>query len=181
MVPEAPLEQTDAGLVSAGEGWFVVNARDARWVDRPGRGAYVPLTGATDDEARHFPEVGVNLVVLEPGEPMAMYHGEDSYEEFLVLSGEGILIIEGEERPLKQWDFVHCPPWTEHTIVGAGDRRCIVLATGSRGREGIRYTVADAALKHGAGVEQETEKPAEAYARFAPREPTRYRDGWLPE
>ena len=38
MAPEAPLEQTEHGLVPERDGWFVVNAREARWLERPGRG-----------------------------------------------------------------------------------------------------------------------------------------------
>jgi uncharacterized cupin superfamily protein len=182
MIPEAPLERTDVGLVPAGAGWFVLNARDARWIHREGRGDFLPFTGWTRAEAdKYFPQVGVNLYVLNPGDPASMYHGEDSQEDFLVLKGECLLIIEGQERPLKQWDFAHCPPWAEHTIIGAGDGPCIVLGTGTRGGEGIRYPVDATAIKHGAGIEQETDTPAEAYSRFQKPEPTRYRDGWLPQ
>ena len=105
MVPETPLEQTEHGLVPNGEGWYVLNARDARWRHAEGRGAYSVLEWEPE-----FPQVGIHLVVLEPGEPMAMYHWEADQEDFLVLSGEALLIVEGEERPLRQWDFVHCPP-----------------------------------------------------------------------
>jgi hypothetical protein len=42
------------------------------------------------------------------------------------------------------------------------------------------YTVDEAALRHGAGVEEETADADVAYARFPEPEPTRYRDGWLP-
>jgi len=179
MVPEAPLESTDSGVVPAGEGWFVVNARDARWRASEGRGA-VCIFG--DDPG--FEQVGVNLFVLEPGVPMSMYHWEVDQEDFLVLAGEAVLVIEGEERPLKQWDFVHCPSLTKHVIVGAGNGPCVVVAVGARanqeGPDWGGYPVDEAALRHGAGVEQETNDPKEAYARFARREPTRYRDGWLP-
>lgn len=187
VVPEAPLEQTEAGLVAAGAGWFVVNARDARWVHQEGRGELAPFTGwfGTDEEAewrrvRSFPQVGVNLFVLEPGEPMSIYHGEDAQEDFLVLRGDCMLIIEGQERPLKQWDFVHCPPWTEHTIVGAGDSPCVVLAAGTRGSEGIRFPVDEAAAKHGASSERATTDGSEAYARFPQGYDARYREGLLP-
>ncbi len=61
-----------------------------------------------------------------------MYHWEADQEDFLVVSGEALLIVEGEERPLRQWDFVHCPPGTKHTILGAGDGPCIVVAVGAR-------------------------------------------------
>lgn len=106
--------------------------------------------------------------------PTACTHGEDDQEDFLVLSGECLLIVEGEERRLGAWDFVHCPPWTEHAFVGAGDGPCLLLAVGSRTRtegSGIRYPVNEAALRHGAGVETETSDPDEAYARFAAPRP----------
>ena len=122
MVPEAPLEDTGAGLVPTGHGWFVMNAHDARWIRRPGRGHNLPFTGWTEHEAEtYFPQLGMALIVLGPGEPIGNYHWEADQEDFIVLSGEALLLIEGEERPLRQWDFVHCPPRAEHMILGAGD------------------------------------------------------------
>jgi uncharacterized cupin superfamily protein len=116
---------------------------------------------------------------------MAMYHWEADQEDFLVLSGEALLIVEGEERPLRQWDFVHCPPETKHVIVGAGDASCLVLAVGARDRstgpDWGGYTVDEAAQRRGAGVEQDTTDPTEAYARVPKREPAAYREGWLPD
>ncbi len=180
MVPEARLDATEHGLVPNGEGWFVLNAREARWRHGEGRAAICAFEGEPD-----FPQLGINLSVLEPGETMGMYHWEADQEDFLVLSGNALLIVEGEERPLRQWDFVHCPAGTEHIIIGAGDGPCLVLAVGARDRstgpEWGGYTVDEVALRHGAGVEQETTHATEAYARFPPREPTPYREGWLPE
>jgi uncharacterized cupin superfamily protein len=179
VVSEAPLQETDSGLVAVGDGWFVVNARDARWHHRDGRGARLMFDGET-----YFPQVGVSLFVLAPGEPIGMYHWEADQEDFLVLSGEALLIVEGEERPLGQWDFVHCPAGTKHIIVGARDAPCAVLAVGAREhqRGGFSggYTVDEAALRHAAGVERETTEVARAYANVPQREPTRYSDGWLP-
>jgi uncharacterized cupin superfamily protein len=181
---EAELEATDAGRVPAGPGWFVLNARDARWIERTGRGNRLPCTGYTDGEvASLFPQLGVNILVLEPGEPIGMYHWEADQEDFLVLSGSAVLIIEGEERPLRAWDFVHCPPGTAHMIVATGEDRCVVLAVGARQQRGDDwggYVVDEAAIRHGAGLEQETTDAAVAYARFPPAVPTAYRDGWLP-
>jgi uncharacterized cupin superfamily protein len=178
MVPEAQLEQTEHGLVAVGEGWFVLNAREARWRHRERRGERLPFDGET-----HFPQLGVSLYVLGPGEPIGMYHWEADQEDFLVLSGEALLIVEGEERPLRQWDFVHCPAETRHIIVGAGDGLCAVLAVGARAHPeagSIGYVVDEAALRHGAGAERETTDEVQAYARFPEPEPTRYREGWLP-
>jgi uncharacterized cupin superfamily protein len=180
MVREALLEETETGLVPTGEGWFVLNARAARWLHAEGRGARLSFDGKT-----HFPQVGINLLVLAPGEPMAMYHWEADQEDFLVLSGEALLIIEGEERQLRQWDFVHCPAKTKHVIVGAGDAPCAILAVGAREHQSGAgwggYTVDETALRHGAGVAQETTKPEEAYARVPTREATRCHEGWLPQ
>jgi uncharacterized cupin superfamily protein len=178
VVPEAQLEQTENGVVPRSDGWFVVHAREAAWRHAPGRTAICDFEGDVE-----FPQLGINVSVLQPGELMAMYHWEADQEDFLVLSGEALLIVEGEERPLRQWDLVHCPPRAVHTIVGAGDGPAVILAVGARidstGENWGAYPVADAALRHGAGVEHETTEPKEAYARFPAREPTRYRD-WLP-
>ncbi len=185
MVPEAPLEETEAGLVPDGAGWFVLNARKARWIRRDRRGHSLPFTGWGDVEEAYFPQLGVNLIVLEPGEPIGMYHWEADQEDFLVLSGEALLLVEGEERPLRQWDFVHCPPETKHMLVGAGEG-CTVLAVGARehqaGGDWGGYTVDEVARRHGVGVDvdEETNDVAVAYARFAKSAQTRYRDGWLP-
>ncbi len=180
MVPEAPLESTEHGLVADGEGWFVLNARDARWRPGEGRGAYCIFEGEPE-----FSQVGIHLVSLAPGEPMAMYHWEADQEDFLVLSGKAVLVIEGEERSLRQWDFVHCPAEAKHVIVGAGDTPCLVLAVGARDRSAGPdwggYTVDEVAARHGASVEKDTTKPDEAYARFPPHEPSQYRKGWLPD
>jgi uncharacterized cupin superfamily protein len=184
VVHESPLEPTEHGLVPRGQGWFVLNAREAQWWDRDGRGFLCEFEGAGFEGAADFVQVGVNLTILRPGEPMAMYHRENDQEDFLVLAGEALAVVEGEERSLRPWDFVHCPPGTGHVIVGAGDRPCIVLAVGARdrstGQDWGAYTVDEAALRHGAGVERETTEDKEAYARFAPGELTRYREGWLP-
>ena len=157
--------------------WFVRNVREMRWWDRGPRGFVNDLVG--DDDA----QLGVNLFVLGPGEPMSMYHWEADQEDFLVLSGEALLIIEGEERPLRAWDFVHCPPEAKHTIVGANEG-CLCLAVGARdkstGRDWGGYSVDEAAIRHGAGVEQETSDPEEAYKRFPARQPARAREGWIP-
>jgi len=184
MVPEAELVSTERGLVPKGEGWFVLNARKTQWWERPGRGFLCEFEGAGFEGATDFHQLGINLNLLGPGEPMSMYHWEADQEDFLVLAGEALLIVEGEERPLRQWDFVHCPPGTQHTIVGAGVGPCLVLAVGardkSRGPEWGGYTVDAAAIRHNAGVERETAVPKEAYARFGEGGGlTGYRDSWI--
>jgi len=161
VVQEAPLEQTESGLVPKGEGWFVVNAKEARWLEHKAFGS-----GTTFEGEPEFQQLGINIGVLEPGQPACLYHRENAQEDFLVLFGECVLLIEGEERALKAWDFVHCPPWTDHVLVGAGSGPCAILAAGARGNEEIVYPVSDLARRHGAGAEQETPDPKEAYAPF---------------
>ncbi len=173
MVPEAPLERTDSGVAPAGEGWFVLNVADARWVD--GRfGAYTRFEG----ESR-FPGLGVNIGVLAPGQPACMYHGEETQEDFLVLAGEALLLVEGEERRLRRWDLVHCPAWTEHVLVGAGDGPCAILSMGPRPSEEVLYPASELAQRHGAGVERDTRDPDQAYAGTPEDVPVEFDPAWL--
>jgi uncharacterized cupin superfamily protein len=183
MIPESKLERTEQGLVPQGDGWFVLNMREAEWRHAEGRGA-VCVVGDDFEGRRTLEQLGVNPFVLEPGEPMAMYHWEADQEAFLVVSGEAVLIVEGEERPLRAWDFVHCPPGTRHVIVGAGSGPCLVIAVGARAHDGqpdsLGFPADEVAKRHGASVEEDTMDGGVAYASVPPRRPTAYRDGWLP-
>jgi uncharacterized cupin superfamily protein len=180
MVPEASLDHTEHGVVAKGDGWFVLNAHDSRWYHAEGRSAFCDFEGEAE-----FKQLGININVLGPGQHMAMYHWEVDQEDFLVVAGEATLIIEGQERPLRAWDFVHCPSRTKHTIVGAGNGPCVVVAVGARqfqeGPDWGGYTVDEVARRHGVSVEQDTNEPREAYAPFTRREPAPYREGWLPD
>ena len=165
MVEEARLEQLAAGLTPVSDGWFVVSIPDAAWVTNEALGAACIFEG---DEAP-FPDVGFTLAVLQPGQTGGRYHREANQEDFLVLVGECLLLIEGEERPLKAWDFVHCPPDTEHAFVGGGEGPCVIFMVGARKgwpEKGIVYPRSELALWRGAGVETETTSSAEAYAPF---------------
>jgi uncharacterized cupin superfamily protein len=97
MVDEARLEQTEHGLVPNGDGWFVVNSREARWWHHDTFGSAVTFEGDV-----RFEDFGINIQVLQPGKPNCMYHGENAQEDFLVLAGECLLLVDGEERSLKQ-------------------------------------------------------------------------------
>jgi quercetin dioxygenase-like cupin family protein len=174
-VPEAELKRRDLGLIPQGEGWFVLNARDASWIRSEERGQDTDFQGAQE-----WAELGFRIQVLMRGQ-RGMYHGERGQEDFLVVSGECLLVIEDQERRLKAWDFVHCPPWTRHVFVGAGDEPCVIVMTGSRaGGFEVVYPVSEAAAKHDACVVEETSKPDEAYARWGPEERSPYGEGWLP-
>jgi uncharacterized cupin superfamily protein len=171
-----PVEE--GGVAPEGDGWFVLNAKDAHWLD----GDLGKYTGFEGKESR-FPQLGINLNVMQPGEPMTMYHRENAQEDFLVLAGEALLIVQGKERPLERWDFFHCPAGVDHAIVGAGDGPCLVLAVGARtGAEddGLVYPADPVAQKHGTGVDVETKEGGEAYAKFELRH-TAYHEGWLPD
>lgn len=144
-------------------GWFVVNVRDARWLHNRMRS----VCRFGGEGAAHFDELGVSLFWLQPGRPMSLYHHEAGQEDFLVLAGECRLLIEGEVRSLRAWDFIHCPPRTAHTIVAAGEEPALVFAVGARKEKGsARYPVDPVAIAHGAGVPDESTKAPEVYASF---------------
>jgi len=168
---EAKLE--DGVPIAAG--WFVVNARAARWLHNEMRS--VCRFGGQGEA--HFDDLGVGLYWLEPGKPMALYHHEAGQEDFLVLRGSCTLIVEGVRRPLAQWDFVHCPPRTAHTIVAAGNDPALVFAVGARKEKGsASYPVHEAAIRHRAGVPDEATTPDETYGRFGEPRPGPAPDGF---
>jgi uncharacterized cupin superfamily protein len=185
MVEEARLEDVGSGLTPVTDGWFVVNIRDAAWLTNDIFGARCVFEGdkpvlrnRPDLEGATFPELGLTLCVLQPGQPSGLYHAEANQEDFLVLAGECVLIAEEEERPLRTWDFVHCPPGTGHAFVGAGAGPCVIIMTGARTREkAIVYPNSKLARRRGLGVETETSSPREAYAAF-PHWSPRHPDDW---
>lgn len=167
---EASMKETPEGLVPQGEGWFVLNIAKAAWRRHPKFGADCRFEG----EPR-FAELGVNVHVLWPGQPACRYHAEGVQEDFFVLSGEGLVVIEGQERPVTAGDFIHCPPGTRHVFVGAGAGPCAILMMGVRKEPdpGLVYPVDPVATRHGAGVSEETRDPAVAYAADGRSSPCR--------
>jgi uncharacterized cupin superfamily protein len=171
---EAAIRETDTGKLVDGAGWFVLNLREASWDHDPDAGTWC---GFESDDA-HFPQYGVNVHVVMPGQANGRYHAETNQEDFLVLAGECIAIVEGEERHLRQWDFFHCPPGTHHIIVGAGDGPCAILMIGTRDPDRtIEYPVDEVAARYGAAVSEPTNSPREAYAGQR-RETTRVPAPW---
>jgi uncharacterized cupin superfamily protein len=182
---EARLEPAESGLVPVTDGWFVLNVRDAAWLsnDAFGRravfeGSGPAVRGRPDLEGHMFDQIGLNLAFLSPGKPSGLYHADSRQEDFLVLSGECIAIVEEEERRLRAWDFLHCPPGTGHVFVGIGAEPCVILMVGARtGEREVVYPRSEAALRRGAGVEVETSSANEAYAPFPhwqPKRPTEF-------
>jgi uncharacterized cupin superfamily protein len=179
MVPAAPLSKTEHGTVAAGDGWYVLNLRDAEWRHAEGRGAVCVALDDFEGYRRNV-QYGLNTFVLMPGEPMSLYHWEGDQEALLVIAGEAALVVDGEERPLRAWDFVHLPPGTRHVLVGAGSGPSVVIAVGARQHDELGFPADEAAKRLGASVEEDTRDGGVAYAHVPPREPTTYRDGWLP-
>lgn len=167
---EARLDDTGSGLAPATEGWFVVNVRDTEWMTSGAFGSGCMF----ESRENRFPQVGINISVLEPGKPNCLYHSESLQEAFLVLSGECRLLVNGEERLLGPWDFFHCPAGVEHVFVGAGDGPCVVLMVGARSEEEqLLYPVSELAARYGASAEVETPEPRIAYAAFERPTPAR--------
>ncbi len=162
MVEEAHLDETEHGKSATTDGWFALHVSEAPWMTSERFGSGCRLEGQP-----RFPETGVNLRVLEPGKPACLYHREEAQEDFFVLSGECIFVVEDQERHLKAGHFVHCPANTNHVFVGAGEERCVILMIGHRPEtEKICYPVSEVAAKHGASVEKETTDPRKAYGEL---------------
>lgn len=138
--------------------WFVRNVADNEWWVSEKFGARTMLVPGGS-------QLGARVHVLEPGKPSTLYHRETQQEGFLVVEGECVLIVDGEERPLRKWDYFHCPPGTTHSFVGAGDGLCVMVTVGLR-QGSILYARHETALSRSAGVEEETDTPDVAYAPF---------------
>ena len=145
-------------------GWFVVNVADAQAQSHERSGSWVRF----EDPDDLFPDFGINIHVLQPGQPNGRYHSENQQEDFLVLGGECIAIVEDEEHRLRAWDFIHCPAGTPHIFVGAGEGPCAILMVGSRREdEHVHYPVNELAAKYGASSQESTDSPPVAYADWA--------------
>jgi uncharacterized cupin superfamily protein len=159
-IDEAPLRRGEGeGLAPDGDGWFVVNVAEARALHTESFG-----DGCRFEGESRFPEFGINVRLLQPGQPASLYHREDAQEAFLVLSGECLAIVEEQERWLRAGDFVHMPAGTAHVFVGAGDGPCLILMAGARKpQREFLYPVSRLAARYGASVKRETASPEEAY------------------
>ncbi|MDP9346052.1 MAG: cupin domain-containing protein [Actinomycetota bacterium] len=167
---EARLEPTEHGLQPTGDGWFIVNTGELAWETVPGGGTWSIFESA--DAPSEL--LGIGVHVLQPGETPGMYHHENEQEGFLVLAGECLAIVEGQERRMGPWDYLHCPPGTGHITIGAGDGPCAILMVGTR-RPGhaTHYPADPVAARHGAAVATATDSPREAYAGRPPFAPAR--------
>jgi uncharacterized cupin superfamily protein len=139
---------------------FVMNVADAPALGHPRRATWIDF----ESKDVPWPDTGVNVQVMQPGQPNCRYHSEPVQEDFLVLHGECIVILEGEERRLRQWDLVHVPAGVEHVFVGVGEGPCAVLMIGSRRKDEAHYPVNEVAARYDASVKRATNDPAEAYA-----------------
>jgi uncharacterized cupin superfamily protein len=170
MTRKAKIAETEHGLVPEDDGWFILNVADIRWETVPGGGRWCGFESPNAPS----PMLGIGVHVLGAGETPGFYHAESNQEGFLVLSGECIAIVEGEEHRLRQWDYLHCPPGTAHITVGAGPEPCALLMVGTRSSDAtISYVVEPAAARHGASVARASDSAREVYADRPPIEPTR--------
>ncbi len=168
MVTEARLERVASGLAPVTPGWFVVNTADAAWTNNDYYGGVCifesdefVLRGRPDLTEYVKPHASFTIRVVPPGQPGTLYHAESVEENFLVLMGECVFIIEDQERHLRPWDFVHCPPMTGHTLIAKDNGPCVILATGNRRDDLERvYTRSEAALRYDAGTEVDMTEPA---------------------
>jgi uncharacterized cupin superfamily protein len=161
-VPEAKLIEKSGGLTPAGPGWFIMNVADALSYKHPQSGQYIQFE---NPQGERFPHYGIGIHVVWPGQASAMYHAESNQESFMVLEGECRLIVEGEERIMRKWDFFHCAPMTRHITVGAGDGPCAILMVGARlPDEVIEYPHDPLAAKYGAQSPEPTSDPKVAYS-----------------
>jgi len=141
-------------------GWFVVNVKDAQWLKSDSFGYRCRF-----EKDERFPETGVGISVLEPGKPNCRYHRESAQEDFLVLSGECLLLVNGEERRMQAWDYFHCPAGVSHVLVGAGGGPCAVLMIGHRPEKiDLFYPKSEVAARHGAEAPEPTPDPQVAYS-----------------
>ncbi len=164
---EAPLQDDGHGQKPTGPGWFIANLATCAWKSNDRFGQFSDFQGEGS-----FEQLGWHVHVLQPGQSNCLYHREEAQEDFMVLHGEALLLVEGQERPLKTWDVVHCPPQTEHVFVGAGSGPCAILMVGAKVPDRpLCYPVNETVLKHSAGVTEETPDPRVAYAGTAPSEP----------
>ena len=170
------------GLVTDGEGWFVVNARDSRWRDEGPLGSYCTFEGK-----RRFPHFGINISVLEPGERIGMYHRENAQEAFLILAGECTLLVEGGSGDLpsgisstapRARSTSSSPPainqrsyWPSEGVAGAS-------AAGSSTRCARRRRAT--ARASFARPPKAAVAYAEVYAKLPRSRFVKFRPGWLP-
>lgn len=164
-VPEARIDQTTSGRVPADAGWWSLNVADMAWQHVESGGTWCVF----ESPAAPSETLGIGVHVLGPGDTPGKYHAEDQQEGFLVLEGECLAIVEGEERRLRQWDYLHCPPGAAHITVGADGGPCALLMVGTRAADSAtRYLTDEVAARHGATVATPTDSPAEAYAGRPP-------------
>jgi quercetin dioxygenase-like cupin family protein len=157
---EAKIEDTETGRMPADDGWFILNLSEIGWETLPGGGTWCVF----ESPNARSETLGIGVHILEAGETPGFYHEENQQEGFLVLSGECIVVVEGEERRMGPWDYFHCPPGTRHITIGAGDKPCAILMVGTRSPdETTLYPPDPVAAKYGAAVEVETDSPKEAY------------------
>jgi uncharacterized cupin superfamily protein len=159
-IPEDPMADGQYGRRAAADGWFILNLADSHGMGNDRMGTFSAFE-SPDHPQPHF---GIGVHILWPGQPDGLYHEEDNQEFFLVLSGECIVLVEEQERPMRQWDCFYSPPNTRHILVGAGDGPCALLMAGARRPDArIHYPLSELAARYGASAVEPTDSAREAY------------------
>lgn len=162
---EARFEDSETGRLPSGEGWFILNLAEIGWQTVPGGGTWC----AFEADGAPSATLGIGVHVLPKGETPGFYHSESEQEGFLVLKGECIAIVEGQERRMGPWDYLHSPAGTAHITIGASEEPCAILMVGTRSPgQTVHYPLDPAAARHGAAVAAATDSPAQAYAQRPP-------------
>jgi uncharacterized cupin superfamily protein len=163
----ARMETTATGQRPAEQGWYILNLAQMCWNGFPGGGAWTTFESGPEESDR----LGIGVHILWPGDSPGYYHTEEDLEGFLVLSGECVAIVEGEEYRMRAWDYLHSPPGTAHITVGAGTEPCAILMYGTRTKgAAIRYLPDPVAARYGHSVQRESGSPQEVYADRPPIE-----------
>ena len=87
--------------------------------------------------------LGINLIVLQPGQAGRIHRHERQEEVYLVLEGELSLLLEGEERVVPANGLARVAPDIRRQLVNRRPRRLVLLALGGavehEGRDGVAY------------------------------------------
>lgn len=86
-------------------------------------------------------KLGYNVSICPPGKSVCPFHNHRINEEmFFILEGDGLLRFGDQRYPLRQGDFVACPPGgreVAHQMINTGATDLKYIALGTETREEI--------------------------------------------
>jgi mannose-6-phosphate isomerase-like protein (cupin superfamily) len=88
--------------------------------------------------------LGMNLLILAPGQRGRIHDHETQEEVYLVWEGTLTLMVEGEAHDLGRGELARVGPGVRRQLVNRGPERCAVVALGATpgahaGRDGIAW------------------------------------------